>query len=87
MDVKKIIREKGFTIAQVAKKMGVTDMSLYQTLDGTPNPTVKTLQRIAEVIGCNVGDFFLDELENSSFKNGTLTINGKECDVLLRERK
>ena len=85
MDIKRIIKERGLTISKVAKKIGVSDMSLYQTLDG--NPTVGTLQRIADVLSCNVGDFFLDELESSSFKNGTLVINGKEYDVLLKERK
>jgi hypothetical protein len=29
------------------------------------NPTVETLQKIANVIGCSVGDFFADELQNT----------------------
>lgn len=61
MDVKATIKEKGFTIEQVAKEMGVTRVTLSQNL--SRNPTVKTLQKIADVIGCKVGDFFRDEIE------------------------
>lgn len=61
MDVKTTIKEKGFTIEQVAKEMGVTRVTLSQNL--SRNPTVKTLQKIADVIGCKVGDFFRDEIE------------------------
>lgn len=61
MDVKAIIKQKGFTIDSVAKKMGITRVTLAQNL--SRNPTVGTLQKIADVIGCKVGDFFVDELE------------------------
>lgn len=63
MDVKKVIKEKGFTIEQVANSMGITRVTLSQTL--SRNPTVDTLQRIANVVGCKVGDFFADELGNA----------------------
>ena len=59
MDVKSIIKQKGYTIEQVAEKIGVTRVTLSQNL--SRNPTVATLQRVADAIGCKVGDFFLDE--------------------------
>ena len=62
MDVKSIIKQRGYTIEQVAERMGVTRVTLTQNL--SRNPTINTLQRIAEAIGCRVGDFFLDELES-----------------------
>lgn len=61
MDVKTIIKEKGFTIEQVAKEMGITRFTFTQNL--SRNPTMRTLQRIADVLGCKVGDFFKDEIE------------------------
>lgn len=61
MDVKAIIKEKGFTIEQVAKEMGITRFTFTQNL--SRNPTMKTLHRIADVLGCKVGDFFKDEIE------------------------
>jgi len=59
MDVKSIIKEKGFTIEQVAKEMGISRVTFTQNL--SRNPTMRTLQRIADVLGCKVGDFFKDE--------------------------
>ena len=61
MDIKSIIKEKGYTIEQVAKKMGVTRVTLTQSL--SRNPTLYTLQRVADAIGCKVGEFFLDEIQ------------------------
>ena len=61
MDVKNIIKQKGYTIEQVAEKMGVTRVTLTQNL--SRNPTINTLQRVADAIGCKVGEFFLDEIE------------------------
>ena len=60
MDVKAIIKEKGWTIERVATEMGITRVTLSQNLNR--NPTVNTLQRVADVIGCNVGEFFRDEV-------------------------
>ena len=64
MDVKSIIKEKGFTIEQVAKEMGISRVTFTQNL--SRNPTMRTLQRIADVLGCKVGDFFKDEIEPST---------------------
>ena len=42
MEVKTIIKQKGFTMESVAKKMGITRVTLAQNL--SRNPTVGTLQ-------------------------------------------
>ena len=70
MDIKGIIKEKGFTLDRVAselKERGImpraSKSSLSQSINGNPN--LSTLQAIAEVIGCKVSDFFQDE--RSSF--------------------
>lgn len=59
MDVKGVVKEHGFTLVQVAEKLGITKGGLSQSING--NPTIETLRSIAEVIGCQVGDFFRDE--------------------------
>ena len=61
MIISKIIREHGFTIEQVAEKMGLKRGSLANIIGG--NPTVDTLQKIADAIGCKRGDFFADEAD------------------------
>ena len=68
MDIKSIIKEKGYTIQDVAKKMGVNRVTLTLTLQG--NPTYKKLKEIADAIDCNIVDFFRDETNNSSTDKG-----------------
>ncbi len=69
MDIKTVIKARGYTIERIANewesKNGkpITKGALSQSIN--KNPTVETLQRIANVIGCNVGDFFADELDNT----------------------
>lgn len=71
MDIKGVIKEKGFTLDRVAselKERGImpraSKSSLSQSINGNPN--LSTLQAIAEVIGCNVVDFFKDEYNHFS---------------------
>lgn len=61
MDIKAITNQNGFTIDSVAEKRGIIRVTLAQNL--SRNPTVATFQKIADVIGCKVGDFFADEVE------------------------
>ena len=62
MDIKGIIKAKGFTIQEVADKIGVNRVTLTLTLQG--NPTYKKMKEIADAIGCDVMDFFKDEAEH-----------------------
>lgn len=56
MDIRKVIKERGYTIEAVASKMGISRVTLSQNMSG--NPTVSTLERIARAIDCDVADFF-----------------------------
>ena len=47
----------------VAERMGINRVTLSQMLSG--NPTMSTLQRIADVLECKVGEFFLDEIDEN----------------------
>ena len=66
MDIKRVIKERGYTLERVAneiKPRPISKGTLSQSINN--NPTIDTLQRIADVIGCSVGDFFADELSNT----------------------
>ncbi|MGV4536861.1 helix-turn-helix domain-containing protein [Ornithobacterium rhinotracheale] len=54
--IKQIIKQKGLTSIEVAKQLNVTRESFSKTING--NPTISSLQSIANVLGCEVGDFF-----------------------------
>ena len=62
MDVKKVIKDCGFTLEKVGaqwRPFPITKGSLSKSINN--NPTVATLKQIADIIGCDVMDFFRDE--------------------------
>lgn len=88
MNIKKVIKAHNYTINQVADKMGKNRVTLSQTI--ARNPTVETLQRIADTIGCKVGEFFADENERPFvmfIHNGTnhTPASVKEVFTLIKE--
>lgn len=56
LDIKRVIREKGMTVQEVADNMGISRTGLSQHING--NPSVDVLERIANAIGCSVAEFF-----------------------------
>lgn len=80
MDIKGVIKEHGFTLVQVAEKMGITKGGISQIVNGSP--TIKTLRTIADIIGCQVGDFFRDEM--SEVENTTPILKCPHCGKELK---
>lgn len=67
MDIKRVIKKRGYTLEKIAKEWKpkpITKGSLSKSINN--NPTLSTLQTIADVIGCKVGDFFEDETEKKN---------------------
>lgn len=58
MNIKAIIKSRGLTLTEVAARMGISRVTLMQNLQR--NPTQKTLQRIANAIGCDIAEFYED---------------------------
>ena len=73
MEVKTIIKQKGFTIEAVAKNG-------YNKSYTCPKPQQKSnsrnITKIADVIGCKVGDFFVDDMD---IKDDANTITCPHC--------
>lgn len=67
MDIKKNIKERGFTLAEVCAKMkgrdgqGIAPQSLSQMLKG--NPTIDKLTEIADIVGISVSELVAEEEE------------------------
>lgn len=61
MRIREVIKEKGLTTQEVADQMQISLSALNQSISG--NPSIKVLRRIAEVVNCQLGEFFTDELE------------------------
>ena len=65
MDIKKHIKNKGFTISKVAELMEVSQPALSKMLDR--NPTINKLQEIADIIGVSLSELVSDESEEQAF--------------------
>lgn len=57
--IKEAIKERGYTVAKVAKKMGLQPSALSQTING--NPTFEKLQEIANILQCNVSNLIQED--------------------------
>lgn len=66
MDVKRVIKERGFTLTQVSELTGIHVKTLPAMISPNRNVTVNTLRKVAEAIGCSITDFFADEAQPSS---------------------
>jgi len=89
MIISKVIRQHGFTIEQVAKKLGLQRGSLANMIGG--NPTVETLQKIADAIGANRSEFFADEagdkpvIQPEPLMQQTIEHGGKQLRITIDE--
>lgn len=54
--VKEIIKQKGYTMEDVAKKMEIKRESLSRAING--NPTLDTLKKIADALNVSVPELF-----------------------------
>lgn len=50
-DISKAIRSKGYSVKQVAEALNLNYKGFLQTINN--NPTISTLIKIADVIGCD----------------------------------
>ena len=63
MDIKGVIKSHGYTLAEVAGQMGISKSGISQIVNGSPQ--IGTLRTIARIVGCNMTDFFADELPDN----------------------
>lgn len=59
IDIKKRIKENGWTLEKVGKELGITKSSMTQVANG--NPTLKTLEAVARVLGIPVSELLRDD--------------------------
>lgn len=63
LNIKKAIANKGFTSKQIAGILQISTVSFSTMING--NPTVDTLERIANAIGCDISDLFDKPSDNA----------------------
>ncbi len=80
--IKEVCREKKISLAEVAQHIGISPISLSQSLNG--NPTLGRLNEVATILGVDVGELF-DKDSCADDIHGCLYVNGKA--VLVKSRK
>lgn len=84
MQIKKVIKEHGLTIAEVAGRMGITSGTLSNTISHR-NMTVNKLRKIAQAVRCSISEFFADEetedlrKDNKSDFTALIDVDGQLC--------
>lgn len=58
-DIKKKIKEHGFTVQQIADKLNISQQAVSQAING--NPSLSRLKEIAGAIGITVSELVSDE--------------------------
>ena len=82
LKIKEVAKSKGMTMAQIAEKIGITPITLSQSLNG--NPTLSRLTEVADALGVDVGDLFVqpkvgEEIHGCIFVDGSpVVVNSKE---------
>lgn len=74
--IKEVIKERGMTITELADKMGINRVNLSNMING--NPTVETLNKISNAIGCDISELF--ERPNSD----TTVLTCPKCGAKLK---
>lgn len=54
--IKDIVKEKGLTLEELAKRLSISRVTLSRNING--NPTVKTLEAVARELNVEVKDLF-----------------------------
>ena len=79
--IKELCKQQGIPLKLMAEKMGMSASTFTQFLN-SPNPSIPTLERIAEVLKVNVGDLFGQKYKRVTgfvaTDNESVTIKSKE---------
>lgn len=63
MNIQSAIDRHGTTKAELARKMGASASYITQLVSGQSSPSMKMLDKLAELIGCKRWEFFIDEMD------------------------
>lgn len=83
MDIKKAIKESGFTISKVAEKLGIAQPSLTaQLINGTMS--LSRAKEIADIIGVSLSELVADENEQQGGASIVCPHCGKPIEISVK---
>ena len=63
--IKKLCAEKGITLKDLADKVGIAANTISMVNSGKTGFSLKTLQKIADVLGVTIGELFADSRQST----------------------
>ena len=86
LKIKEVASKYGYTLKNVCDMAGYKSLpSFYRQINNPESVNMKTLIRIADVIGCEVKDFFIDG-EKTEDPN-ELTITCDKCGNVIKFKR
>lgn len=76
-NIKRVAKDHGMTITQVAESLGVLQPQLSRTINN-PRISLEDLNKLADVMGCQIGDFFSSEEETA------ITVSSKVKTIKIK---
>lgn len=79
--IKELCKAKGVTIVELANRVSMTRESISNMIAGRQSPPLSTLEKIAGVLGCEIGELFAPKNDFIAFirsEGQTHTITSKE---------
>ncbi len=62
--IKEVLKEKGFTQIDLANELGISKVGVNKIING--NPTVDTLQKIAQILDIDIKDLFVSTKDKNT---------------------
>lgn len=81
--IKEVAKSRGMTMAQIAERLGINPITLSQSLNG--NPTLSRLTEVADALGVDVGELFVQPRAGKKEIHGCLFIDGDPVVVNSKE--
>ena len=83
LKIRELAKSKGMTMAEIAEKLGINPITLSQSLNG--NPTLSRLTEVANALGVDVSELFVQSRAGREEIHGCLFIDGDPVIVNNKE--
>lgn len=78
--VKEICKERGWSLKQLAEKMGISPETLTRAISDNANPTLNTLQKIAFALDLHIADLFATSKSHNQIY-GHIEVDGEVFSI------
>ena len=84
-NLKEFIVKNNFTLKELADQLEVPSSTVHGWLNGVPPKSIKTLKRIAILMGCSIDELCFDEKYDPHDTNINITIGGSIFKLVLKK--